>query len=156
LQPDGAATCLHVHSLGLAIRIVRIDQQARGGRIRNKLAQHLQSLRAQRPGEHSHTGNIPTRPVEAGNETRLDGVGIGQEDDGNGSRRAIATKVATSPPRAKMADTRLRTRSTINFGRRSRLPSVERNSMTTFLPSMNPSSWSPPRNAVSGSSAVAR
>ena len=68
LLPDRLRRGLHVSSLRLGFRSVRVHQHGNCCRLGHELAQQLQSLRPQHAGEKAHARDVAARPVEAGDE----------------------------------------------------------------------------------------
>ena len=103
LLPDRLRRGLHVSSLRLGFRSVRVHEHGNCRRPGHDLAQQLQSLRPQHAGKKDHAGDVAARPVEAGDEAVPDRVAPGHEDDryrrgcglGRGRRNAFPTITAT-------------------------------------------------------------
>ena len=78
--------------------LVGIDEQAIDGRRRHQFTQQLHPLRPELSVK-GHAGDVAARPVEAGDESRLDRVITAGEDDRNGGGRRLCRQGRSSAVR---------------------------------------------------------
>ena len=76
--------------------VARVNKQGYDGRRRDQLVQQLQSLRRDFDAQLGHARDVAARPVKAGDEPDLDGVGAPFEDDWNGRGRRLCRKCGHS------------------------------------------------------------
>ena len=88
-QPKGRGRCLRLRAVGYGIGIARIDQNADHAGGRQQALQQLQLFRDQRVGEEAHAGNIAPRPIHAGDEAELHGIGTDREHNGYARGRGL-------------------------------------------------------------------
>ena len=124
LLPDRLRRGLHVVSLRLGRRGVRVHEHANCCRLGHELAQQLQSLRPQHAAEKAHARDVAARPVEAGDEAVPDRVAAAREDDrhrrGCGLGRqsaALLSATITATGRRIRSATRAGNRSVLTFRR---------------------------------------
>src|SRR5262245_15441617 len=89
LQTQRAGGRLQISRLNIATRKSWVDKRsylARGG---EQLVQQLQSFPTQLRVQGGHPCEVAARSVEAGNETDLNRIGAGDEDNGNGARYSL-------------------------------------------------------------------
>src|SRR5207237_9766621 len=97
-QPKNTCRRLHVARFGLRIRIGLVDEVTDRSGGRDQLVQQLQPFRPECVDHKTHTGDVATRPVEAGNETKLDRVGAGGENDWYGRRHRFGCERRRGAP----------------------------------------------------------
>src|SRR5262249_484225 len=99
--------------------------------------------------KEADTGDVATRPIEAGGEANLDRVAPVTKTIGTVVVAALAASAEGVLP--TITATCRRRRSATRSGNRSVLCSNERCSIATLCPSTKPASFSPSRNAVTRS-----
>jgi hypothetical protein len=77
--------------VGGGIRIARVHQHADHRGHGHQLGQQLQPFRHRQDHQKAHAGEIPSRPVEAGDEAGLGRVIGGNEDNGNRGRGRLSS-----------------------------------------------------------------
>src|SRR5262249_11204855 len=84
LEPECARRGLHVSYFGFGSRVRWVEEKTHSSGTRHQLAQQLQPFRSKRFDQKIYTGDIAAGSAETGNQTKLDGVGAGHENDRNG------------------------------------------------------------------------
>ena len=118
LLPDRLRRGLHVSSLRLGSRSVRVDEHGNRCRLGHQLAQQLQPLRPQLAAEKADARDVAARPVEAGDKAVLDRVAAGREDDRDRRGCGLGCK-RRSGVSATITATGRRTKSAARAGNRS-------------------------------------
>src|SRR5262249_18368337 len=83
-QPKRERGSLRVSSLGFGSWIRWVDKETDNGRAGDQLAEQFQPFRGEGGDQKRHPRDIPTRPIETGNQTELDRIGTGREYNRNG------------------------------------------------------------------------
>src|SRR4051812_92025 len=92
LVPDRLRRVLHVFSLGLAFRAIRVYQHANGRRFWHDLAQQIQSLSPKRVRNKYYACEVAARSIEACNQLVSKWVTSADKDDRYGSGRRFGGK----------------------------------------------------------------
>jgi hypothetical protein len=103
LPADATGRGMHVCRLGLSRWIGRIQQYADDSGIRHQLIQKLEAFRFQESSELNDASRVPARPVDAGDEARLDRINGTREDDRDGRRPKISFTTTMIPISAMQA-----------------------------------------------------
>ena len=82
LQAQRARCCLQVHDDGSVVCRGRVHENAKNGSIGYQLAEQLQLFRHQLDRQTCSTGDVAAGPIEAGDKTQCDRVGVCDKDDG--------------------------------------------------------------------------
>src|SRR5262245_25565280 len=89
LQTQRAGGRLQISRLNIATRKSWVDKRSYLARCGEQLVQPLQSFPTQLRVQGGHPCEVAARSVEAGNETDLNRIGAGDEDNGNGARYSL-------------------------------------------------------------------
>src|SRR5262249_10111524 len=139
LQPRGANSRFQTSQCKLGTgRIGRIDEHSNTNGPGHQLTQEFEPLCDHLDPENIDSRQVAARPGEAGDETKLDRVVAGKEDEGIVVVAALAANAGGTPPIAAITATCRRTNSVASAGSRSIRSSAQRYSMTTFSPSTKP------------------
>ena len=84
LAPERGSGRAKLARVRLGIRIGGVHEEADRSGFRDSFVQHLELLGGQQVGQKAHSGDIATRPVQAGNQSEFDWVTADGEDNRDG------------------------------------------------------------------------